>query len=569
MKRLLLMGNPNVGKSVVFSRLTGVHVISSNYPGTTVEYTKGYMNLGEERVEIVDIPGAYTLDPTCKAEEVAVEMLKEGDLVIHVVDATNLERNLYLTLQLLEREVPLIIAMNVWDETRHRGIHIDLKKLEGMLGVPIVPTVAVSGEGIKELVSRIPEATFTRKSHSSSDELWAEIGRITADVQIIGHRHHTWKDRFEEASIKPITGIPIALVIIILVFTFVRQIGEGMITYGFEPLFQYVYEPVLMKVSFFLGSSGIVHDVLIGKLMDGRIDFELSFGVLSTGLFVPVGIVLPYVFAFYFALGFLEDLGYLPRLAILTDNFMHRLGLHGYAVIPNVLGLGCNVPGILATRILESKRERFIAATIMAIGVPCAALQAMILGLVGERGGHYVAIVYGTLFVVWFVLGFVLNKVLKGFSPEILTEIPPYRFPPLGILFKKLRVRLSHFLKEAIPFVLLGVLLINVLFVFKIMDLLAMLTAPVIRGIFGLPQEAISALFVGFLRKDIAVGMLGPLHLTNKQLVVGVTVLSIYFPCAATFIVLLKELGLGGMLKSAGIMITVAVIVGGLLNLIL
>ena len=563
------MGNPNVGKSVVFSRLTGVHVVSSNYPGTTVEFTKGYMNLGEERVEIIDVPGAYTLDPTCKAEEVAVEMLQQGDLVINVVDATNLERNLFLTLQLLEKEVPLIVALNVWDETRHRDIQIDVEKLETMLGVPVVPTVAVSGEGIKELASRLPEATFARRSPSTADELWAEMGRITAEVQTITHRHHTWRDRFEEASIKPITGIPIALVMIVLVFTFVRLVGEGLITYLFEPLFNYLYGPLLIYVSSLLGSGGILHDVLIGTLIGGRIDFELSFGVLSTGLFVPIGIVLPYVFAFYLALGFLEDLGYLPRLAILTDNFMHRLGLHGYAVIPNVLGLGCNVPGILATRILDSQRERFIAATIMAIGVPCAALQAMILGLVGERGGQYVAIVYGTLFLVWFLLGFILNKFLKGFSPEILTEIPPYRFPPLRILFKKLWFRLSNFLREAIPFVLLGVLFINILFAFKIMDFVAALTAPVIRGIFGLPQEAISVLIVGFLRKDIAVGMLGPLNLTSKQLVVGATVLSIYFPCAATFIVLLKELGWRGMLKSAGIMIGVAIVVGGILNLIL
>jgi ferrous iron transport protein B len=563
------MGNPNVGKSVVFTRLTGVHVVSSNYPGTTVEFTKGQMKVGSERVEIIDVPGAYTLDPTCKAEEVAVEMLKEGDLVINVVDATNLERNLFLTLQLLEQNIPLVIALNVWDETRHRGIHIDVKRLESLLVVPVVPTVAVTGEGIKDLVSRFSEAALPHKPPLSADDRWVEIGRITAEVQNIVHRHHTWRDRLEEASIKPATGIPIAILVIYLIFTFVRQIGEGFITYISEPLFQHVYEPILMKLSAILGSGGIVHDVFIGTLIDGHIDFELSFGVLSTGLFVPLGIVLPYVFAFYFALGFLEDFGYLPRLAILTDNFMHRLGLHGYAIIPNVLGLGCNVPGILATRILESKRERFIAATIMSIGVPCAALQAMILGLVGERGGQYVAIVYGTIFLVWFLLGFLLNKVLKGFSPEILTEIPPYRFPPLGILLTKLWYRLSHFLREAIPFVLLGVLLINVLFVLKIMDGIATLTAPVIRGIFGLPEQAISVLVIGFLRKDIAVGMLSPLNLTTKQLVVGATVLSIYFPCAATFIVLLKELGLKDMLKSVGIMIAVAIIVGGLLNMIL
>jgi len=568
-KRILLMGNPNVGKSVVFTRLTGVHVVSSNYPGTTVEFTRGQMKVGDAQVEIIDVPGAYTLEPTCKAEEVASRMLTEGDLIVNVVDATNLERNLFLTLQLLENNIPVIIALNVWDETRHRGIHIDIAKLETHLGVPVVPTVAVTGEGIKELVTRFGEASPSGRKPVDADERWAEIGRLTADVQTIVHRHHTWRDRLEDASIRPSTGIPIALCVTVLIFTFVRLVGEGSITYIFEPLFQYLFKPILMKLGALLGSGGIIHDILIGRLIDGTIDFELSFGMLSTGLFVPLGIVLPYVFAFYLALGILEDTGYLPRLAVLGDNFMHRLGLHGYAIIPNVLGLGCNVPAVLATRILESKRERFIAATILAIGVPCAALQAMILGLVGERGAEYVAIVYGTLFLVWFCLGFILNKVLKGFSPEILTEIPPYRFPPFKIIFIKLKARLTHFLKDAVPFVLLGVLLINIFNVLGILDAIARGAAPVITGLLGLPESAVSVLIMGFLRKDLAAGMLAPLHLTTKQLVIATTVLSIYFPCVATFIVMLKELGFRDLLKAAAIMIAVSLIVGGLLNLCL
>jgi ferrous iron transport protein B len=158
MMHILLVGNPNVGKSALFSRLTGTHIIASNYPGTTVEFTKGYLKLGEERAELIDVPGNYTLEPTSKAEEVAVEMLKEGDLVINVVDATNLERNLNLTLQLLERQTPVIVALNMWDDTKHRGINVDVAKLEELLGVPVVPTVGITGQGIRELVRRLPEA---------------------------------------------------------------------------------------------------------------------------------------------------------------------------------------------------------------------------------------------------------------------------------------------------------------------------------------------------------------------------------------------------------------------------
>jgi len=156
--KILLMGNPNVGKSAIFSRLTGVNVIVSNYSGTTVEFKKGTMKLGNQWADVIDVPGTYTLEPISKAEEVAVEMLKEGDLVINVVDATHLERSLYLTLQLLERKITMVVALNMWDEARHKGIIIDVEKLEKLLGVPVAPTVAITGEGIKELVSILQEA---------------------------------------------------------------------------------------------------------------------------------------------------------------------------------------------------------------------------------------------------------------------------------------------------------------------------------------------------------------------------------------------------------------------------
>jgi len=265
----------------------------------------------------------------------------------------------------------------------------------------------------------------------------------------------------------------------------------------------------------------------------------------------------------------LEDIGYLPRLAVLLDAFMHRIGLHGYAIIPNFLGLGCNVPGILATRILESRRERFIAATIISIGVPCAALQAMIFGLVGAKGGGYVAIVYGTLLIVWLVLGFILNKTLKGFGPELLMEIPPYRLPSYLALFKKLRIRVVGFLREALPVVLLGVLLVNILYTLKVFDFIANFFSPIMTRLLGLPKEAVVALIIGFLRKDIAVGMFAPLNLSAKQLVVGSTVLAMFFPCIATFTVLFKELGLKDLVKATAIMIVAALLVGTALNFLL
>lgn len=568
-EKILLVGNPNVGKSAIFSRLTGAKVIISNYPGTTVEFTQGKMKLGEEMAIIIDVPGTYTLEPTCKAEEVACRMVKEGGLVINIIDATNLERNLHLTLQLLERNIPVIVALNMWDDTKHRGIYIDVKKLEEQLGVPVVATCGLTGEGIKELIERLPEAKVKSLASSSDSQKWEKIGKIIEEVQKLTHRHHTLLERLEDLSIKPLTGIPIALGIIYCAFWVIRFIAENLISYIFEPLFAKLWLPFLIKFSTFLGEGNFLHHIFIGNFIEGKINFSQSFGLLTTGLFVPIAMVLPYIFSFYLILGFLEDFGYLPRLAVVTDNFMHHLGLHGYAIIPFILGLGCKVPGVLATRLLEAKREKFIAATLMAIGVPCMAQLAMIIGLVGERGGKYVAIIFLVLFLLFIIKGLVLNRVLKGVSPEILVEIPPYRIPQIQGVIKKLWMRLSGFLKEALPLVLLGVFFLNILYALKIIDFFAYIFTPVLTGLWGLPKEAISALIFGFLRKDVAVGMLGPLNLTTKQLVVGSTILAIYFPCVATYAVLIRELGTKDTLKATSIMVVIALVIGMLLNLIL
>jgi len=567
--KILLMGNPNVGKSVVFSRITGVRVIASNYPGTTVSYTEGYMKLGDEQAEVIDVPGTYCLEPTSKAEEVALEMLQYGDVVINVVDATNLERNLYLTLELLERESPLIVALNIWDDAKHRGIAIDVGKLEQLLGVPVVPTTAITGEGLKELADRIPEAMSPGVAARTSDERWAAVGTIVGEVQTISHRHRTWLERLEDASARPLTGLPIAALVLVVSFIVVRFIGEGLIGYVCDPLFERLWAPLMMKLSALLGSGGFWHDILIGGLVDGQIDAFQSMGVLTTGLFIPFGAVLPYVFSFYLVLGVLEDFGYLPRLAVLLDNLMHRIGLHGYAIIPSLLGLGCNVPAIMATRILESGRERFIAATLISIGIPCAAAHAMIFGLVGAEGPQYVAMVYGTLFVVWVVLGLILNRTIKGFSPELLIEIPPYRVPPWHVLLKKLWMRVHGFLREAVPIIFAAIFVIGVLYSLGVFDFIANITAPVVSGVFGLPREGVVAIVIGFLRKDVAIGMLAPLALTPGQLVVGCVVLSMFFPCIATFVVLARELGAKRVIGATAIMVTSAVVVGGLLNLAL
>jgi len=572
-RKILLVGNPNVGKSVVFSRLTGVSVIASNYPGTTVEFCEGGLGSGNKKMAVIDVPGTYSLYPISPAEKVAVEMFDKATeekncIVINVIDATNLERNLNLTLQLLKKNIPVIIALNLWDEAKHIGISIDVEKLQKILGVPVIPTVAITGQGIKELVNRLTEAKQGTYEYKD-EERWHEIGNIIEKIQVIKHKHHTFAERLSDLTVHPWTGIPIAIGIMYIIFQIIRFIGESLIGYVFEPLFENLWAPVMMAFSRVLGGQGIIHNILIGQLIEGEIDFGQSFGLLTTGLFVPFAAVLPYIVAFYLVLSFLEDSGYLPRLAVLIDKLMHSVGLHGMAIVPMLLGLGCNVPGALATRVLETKRERFIAATLMAIAVPCMAQIAMIFGLIGEYGARGLFPVFGTLFVIWFVFGILMKLVIKGESPEIFIEIPPYRLPYFGALLKKLWMRIKWFLKEAIPFVLLGILIVNLLYSLGIIEFFGRIAAPVITKLMGLPLEAVGALIIGFLRKDLAVGMLAPLGLSLKQLIIASVVLTMYFPCVATFAILLKELGIIDMIKAAVIMVISAFLIGALLNLIL
>ena len=571
-RKIYLIGNPNVGKSVVFSRLTDVHAISSNYPGTTIEFIKGYLSLRGEKIEVVDLPGTYSLEPNSSAEKVAVSLLKEHPkdeiAVINILDSTNLERNLLLTLQLIEEGFPTIVCLNMCDDAVHRGVHIDTKRLEEILHIPVISTCAVTGVGIKLLIDRIKEAAPVQIDKLPHEERWKEIGLIIEQVQHLEHRHHSLREMLEDASVRPLTGFIMAAGVIYVSFKIVRFIGEFIINKITDPFFYGTIQPLLEKLTLHWQEKSFLFHLLIGNLVNGKIDFKQSLGILTTAPYIEFGMVLPYVISFYFVLSLLEDIGYLPLLAILLDNLLHRLGLHGYAIIPVLLGFGCNVPGILSTRVLESKRERFIASTIISIGVPCVPLQAMIVGLLGVFGGFYVGGVYLVLFLIILVLGLILNRLLPGYSPEFILEIPPYRFPPLTILARKLYFRVKGFLIEAVPIVLIGVLVINILLYLKLFDIVTGVFAPVIHDLFGLPKDAIVALAIGFLRKDVAVGMLAPLGLSAKQLFIAVTLLAISFPCIATFIVLWKELGVKDLIKSTLIMVTISIIVGTVLNFV-
>jgi ferrous iron transport protein B len=575
MVKILLMGNPNVGKSVIFSRLTGIDVISANYPGTTVEYTEGRMKLGEQMATLVDAPGVYSLDPTTRVEEVSRKIfLKGADVVVNVIDATNLERNLNLTLQIQEWRVPTIVALNLWDVATRKGIEIDVKALEKELGVPVVTTVAVSGQGIRDLVGALNEVRDEREvgevrsspitNFDSADKRWARIGEIAARTQKVMHRHPSIFDRLEDFSIKPLTGIPFALLALYLSFSLVIEAGELLQLKITDPIFiaysQFISELVESHIS-----SPLLRDILIGTSPQ----LLKSFGILTTGLYIPLGVVLPFLIPFYLVLGVLEDIGYLPRLSIILDAFMHRIGLHGAAILPCVLGMGCSVPAVLSVRILESPKQRYLAATLMTMAIPCASQSAMIFGMLAPYGLRYILAVYLSLFTTFALTGFLLHRFIGGESPEIFLEIPPYRMPNLLSLFKKTFIRIREFLKEAVPYIALGMIVMNFFFLSGLMHQIGETMRPVVSGLLGLPSDAATALIIGFLRKDVGIGMFAPLDMNAVQLTIASVVLALYFPCVATFMVMLKELGVLGTVKSVALRLVAALLVGTAMHLLL
>ncbi|MGM0380791.1 MAG: FeoB small GTPase domain-containing protein [bacterium] len=569
MKKILLIGNPNTGKSVVFSRLTGASVMASNYPGTTVNFTEGTTKINGEKVRIIDIPGIYSLEPESPAEKAATKMMDEADLIINVVDSTNLERNLNLTMQLLQRDIPMVIALNMWDETKHQGIEIDREKLEKLTQVPVVPTVGLTGEGFKELISRLPEAETPDWGSFDEDQKWAKIGQIIKACEKITRKGHTIKEKIAELTVKPLTGLPIAGLVLAAIFWFVVTVGEFITEDIIEPIFYNFYEPLIMQLSSLLGEKSFFHIILIGEIYEEGLNFEEAMGVLTTGLFVPFAMVLPFIITFYFILALLEDSGYLPRLGTLADNFFHRLGMHGYGILPVMLGMGCHVPGMMSTRVFETRKQRFISATLMAIVIPCSAQTAMIFGVLGARGIQPLILIFSVLFAIYIIAGLLLNQLVKGESPEIFMEIPPYRLPVPRAIFKKTGLRIKHYLTEGLPWLLAGVFIANILHGLGLLEYLSAGARPLMSFWFGLPGIVAPAMVIGFLRKDLAVGMLLPLGLSTNQLIIAIVILVIYFPCIAAFAVMLKELGFRDMLKSALTMLVTTLAVGGLLRLVL
>jgi ferrous iron transport protein B len=560
-RRVLLVGNPNVGKSLLFSRITRTGADVSNYAGTTVSAKVGRFLYGGEEYELVDGPGIYSLEPHTEAEAAALDLIdgidaSAGDLVVDVIDATNLERNLGLTLELASRRLPLVVCANLSDEAKHKGVSLDVPALSRRLGAPVVAASALEGSGVQELLAALAEARPSPLSIEDG-ERWAEVGRIVGEVQSLRHRHHSFLERLSDFTLHPIGGPASALVVLAATLLLVRFVGESLATAVFEPLYARLYAPFVEQL------AGRIPWRFAVELLVGRGTDPLgSFGVLTSGVYIALVLVFPYFFAFYVAFGLLEDFGYLPRLAVVLDKAFHRLGLHGYSSIPVMLGLGCKVPAFMSARMLSSEREKTLTLALVFMSAPCLPQTSMIIALGMRYGIGTVLSVFAALIVVAVLTNVALNAIMKGERTELFTEIPSYRIPRPELVARKLGRRLAEYFAEVLPMIAVGVLALNLLDSIGFIGAATEAVRGPARAILGLPEEIAPVMILGFLRKDASIALLAPLGLSAGQFVTASFFLALYMPCAASLFSLVRELGIRGALKVA-LIVLAAAIAGG------
>lgn len=559
--KILLIGNPNVGKSVIFSKLTGHEVVASNYPGTTVTYSSGKIKLQDKQALLTDVPGIYTLEASSNAEEVAMNLLNAGaDALICVLDATNLERNLNFALQLKKYRIPIVFALNMMDLAEQKGIRIDTSELQKELECPVIPTVAVRNIGLSELLRKAFErvtqtGSIEPRQDSASEDRWREVGRIASKVQRLEHRHSTFWERLGDSMIMPFPGILIAILVVIISLGVIAGGGRALRAVILLPFVNEIYAPFISGIVSYLIPEGIFRNVLIG-----------DYGVLIKGVEWPFALILPYVFLFYIVLSFLEDTGYLPRLGVLGDGIMRRLGVQGSDLIPLMLGYGCAIPAILGTRTSTTYKQRLIVSSLVALAVPCISQTGAFIALLGDRSVLVLILVYFTSVSVVFFGGMLLKRLVPGQSSTILIEVPNLLMPNPNALFKKMWIRLKHFIIEAGIPMLIGIAFASLVAETGLLTQLSKLMEPVVINWLGLPAEASLSLILGIIRRELAVLPLLEMNLSTVQLFIGSIVTLFYIPCLAVLGVLTRELGFKVAALISVSTILFAFLFGGLLN---
>jgi ferrous iron transport protein B len=558
--RLVLVGNANVGKSVIFGRLTGRYATVSNYPGTTVGMTTGRAMVGAEVCDVIDTPGVNALEGVLSEDEQVTRRLLangEGDVVVQVADARNLRRALMLTAQIASFHLPMVLVLNMIDEARRRGVDVNAAQLAAELGVPVIETVATEGRGVQEVKTALASAALARIPFSPTRDYaaWAHetAARLRRRRPASVGKVQEWIGR---AVREPVTGLPILAVVLYALYLFVGVFGAqtlvNLIEHG---LFQVYINPAAIALADRFVPVPVLHDLLVGQ-----------YGLITMGLTYAIAIVLPVVSTFFLMFGWLEDSGYIPRLAIFSDRIFRVMGLNGKAVLPMVLGLGCDTMATMTTRILGTPKERLIAVLLLALGIPCSAQLATILGILG--GISFAALL--TLFAVvvsqMLLVGYLAAKVLPGERSDFILELPPIRMPGWRNLLVKTGMRIRWYLAEAVPLFIIGTLL---LFVLDRVGWLVWIVAagrPVVTGLLGLPEETAQVLVMGFLRRDYgAAGLFQMAHagrLTGVQAVVALTVMTLFVPCVANFLMMIREQGLKAALGILVFVTTVAISTG-------
>jgi ferrous iron transport protein B len=558
--RVVLVGNPNVGKSVIFGRLTGRYATVSNYPGTTVGITTGRAMVGAEVCDLVDSPGVNALEGVLSEDEQVTRRVlanHEADLVVQIADARNLRRALALTSQVAAFGLPMVFVLNMVDEARHRGIEVDAAGLALELGVPVVETVATEGQGVTDLKDALPLATPARLPFVPGGDRgsWAhetaERLRRTRPASI--GRFQEWLSR---AVRRPATGLPLLAVVLYVVYLFVGVFGAqtlvNLIEHG---LFAKYINPAAVAVADRFIPWALARDFLVGK-----------YGLITMGVTYAIAIVLPVVATFFLIFGWLEDSGYIPRLAIFSDRIFRAMGLNGKAVLPMVLGLGCDTMATMTTRILGTPKERLIAVLLLALGIPCSAQLATILGILGGISFAALLTLFGVVVAQMFLVGFLAARILPGDRSDFIMELPPLRLPAMRNLLTKTLLRIRWYLSEAVPLFLIGTALLFVLDATGLLKYVVAAGRPVVTGLLGLPAESAQVFVMGFLRRDYgAAGLFQLAHagrLSASQAVVALTVMTLFVPCVANFLMIVKEQGTKAALAILVFITTVALSTG-------
>jgi ferrous iron transport protein B len=635
--RIALAGNANVGKSAIFNQLTGLNQIVANWPGKTVERAEGVLYFKGYKIRVIDLPGIYSLSTFSMEEIVSRDYIavEKPDIIINVVDASALERNLYFTLQLLEVNAPIIIGLNQVDFAAKKGVRIDVEKLSKILGIPVNPTVAITGSGINELLStavavangekrvkplkvRYGKEIETRVQSIEKmvgikltqlctvyPARWIAIKLLERDVDVAGKlkNYENGKEVLDYAEkladeLEKIHGESSPVVMTSERYGLVTKIAEAVTiieapprisleqkldaitthkVLGY-PIMAAVLASVFMLI--FMGGnfismgleyvfaifSAYVNSVLSSFLP--RIAVDLIDNGLLSGIVAGITIALPYIVPFYIFLALLEDSGYLPRAAFLMDNLMHKIGLHGKAFIPLILGYGCSVPACMGCRIMETERERFLAAFVVVL-IPCAARTVVILGLVGRFVGLPAALaLYAFDLILVFILGRIAFKVLPGEPVGLIMEMPPYKKPSIRSIAVKTWSRTKDFVYVAFPIIIVGSVILEALYLSGFVNYFVEAASPLVSGWLGLPAVTGIPLIFGILRKELTLIFLKELiplqSLTAVQMIVFSLVTMLYIPCLATIAACKREFGWKKALSITIVDIALALFLGGL-----